>query len=375
MCGDGAVRIREVHLVDFRNLTSVGLDLESRDHFFLGANGQGKTALLEGCCLVTALRSFRTNDLKTTIRREGAGEAGLRFVLEHERRGETEITMRLGRKSKQVIVDGEKLTRLQELMGQFPTVAISSQDIQLLRGGPGDRRRFLDLLMAGARGDYYQLIRRFHQALKERNALLKKRVGGAQRRAFEIELTEVAAALVQARGEVVTALAEDLAKVYAAFAPASEGPSLEFRPDVAIESTAHYRQVLEDVRERDETLQTTTRGPHRDDLSLRLNARSARDFGSEGQQRGLVIALKLAAVRWLRRELGVAPVVLADDVLNELDGPRREAFWKALDPDLQILATGTESPRGAPANGWRFWSVSEGSVTPVASADFERKTT
>jgi DNA replication and repair protein RecF len=369
MCGDGGVRIRELHLVDFRNLASVGLSLEARDHFFLGANGQGKTALLEGCGLITALRSFRTNDLKTTIRREGAGEAGLRVVLEHERRGDTEIAIRLARKSKQVVVDGEKLTRLQELMGQFPMVAISSQDIQLLRGGPGERRRFLDLLMAGARGDYYHLVRQFHQALKERNALLKKRVGGAQRRAFEIELCASGVALHAARKEVLAALAEDLRTVYSAFAPAAEGPSLEYRPDLAMESVDQYRKALDDSKERDELLQTTTRGPHRDDLTLRLNARPAKDFGSEGQQRGLVIALKLAAVRWLRRELSVAPVILADDVLNELDGPRREAFWRALDPDLQILATGTEVPRGKPVGGWFFWSVEEGSVSPLETIE------
>lgn len=358
------VRIRSVHILDFRNLASVRLMLERADSFFLGRNGQGKTALLEACGLMTALRSFRTNDLKTVIRHGGPGESGLRFELEHDQRGATTVELRLGRQKRYLQIDGERVTRLRDMVGLFPTVAISSQDIQLLRGGPGDRRRFLDLLVAGADPDYFEALRNYHQALRERNALLKRRTDAGELKAFEAGLCQSAALVVARRSTIVEALDADLREVYGGFAPAGECPALIYRPHIDSGEPAVFQAALDAHRERDQLLQTTTRGPHRDDLSIDLNGQPARDFGSEGQQRGLVVALKLAAVRWVRRQLGIAPVILADDVLNELDGERQKAFWAGLDDDLQILATGTEKPRGAPRGSWHYWRVEGGVVTP-----------
>lgn len=374
MCGDGGVRLRAIYLRDFRNLASVRVVLGAEDPFFVGRNGQGKTALLEACSLLTALRSFRTADLKTVIRREGSGEAGLRFEIDHDQRGTTEVEIRLGGRGRALLIDGEPITRLRDMVGLFPTVAISSQDIQLLRGSPAERRRFLDLLVAGADPEYFESLRGYHQALRERNALLKRRAGASVLAAFEAVWCASAARVVARREEVVRELATNLQEVYGGFAPTVEAPSLRYRPDVAAEGVEAFREALEQNRERDTVLQTTTRGPHRDDLVLRLNDRSARDYGSEGQQRGVVIALKLAAVRWVRRQLGVAPVVLADDVLTELDGERREAFWGGLDADLQVLATGTEPPRGNRRSSWSFWRVEAGSVIPQENASLSSET-
>ncbi len=360
----GGVRLRLIQLQDFRNLRSIRIVPERGDPFFIGCNGQGKTALLEACSLLTALRSFRTSDLKTVIRRDGPGEAGLRFQLEHESRGETEVEIRIGARTRVLKIDGEPVTRLRDMVGLFPTVAFSSQDIQLLRGSPAERRRFLDLLVAGADPEYFEHLRSHHQALRERNALLKRKQGVEVLKAFEHIWAETACQVMQRRRAVIRSLAEDLRTVYSAFAPAGEVPDLRYRPDVEGEEPEVFREVLESQRERDMVLQTTSRGPHRDDWVLRLNDRAARDFGSEGQQRGLVIALKLAAVRWLRRQLRIAPVVLADDVLNELDAQRRTAFWDVLDPDLQVLATGTERPLGARRHDWAFWKVEGGEIIP-----------
>ena len=362
MCGHERVRIRSIHLQDFRNLPIVKINLATSNPFFVGRNGQGKTAILEACSLLTALRSFRTSDLKTVIRREGPGAAGLRFEIDHDQRGAPSVEIHLASGGRTLRIDGEAVTRLRDMVGLFPTIAISSQDIQLLRGSPTERRRFLDALIAGMDPAYFEALRSYHQALRERNALLKRRADSGVLYAFETVLYEAAVKVVARRKTVVDALAEDLRDVYAGFAPAAELPSLRYRADVEATEVGLFRSVLEAQRERDLALQTTTRGPHRDDLLLRLNERSARDFGSEGQQRGLVIALKLAAVRWVRRQLQVAPVILADDVLNELDGERREAFWRGLDSDLQVLATGTEPPRDTRSDEWAFWEVESGRV-------------
>lgn len=374
MCGDERVRIRSIHLIDFRNLASVELSLGQQDPFFLGRNGQGKTALLEACSLMTALRSFRTNDLKTLIRHEGAGESGLRFEIEHDQRGDTSIELRIGRQRRYLQIDGERVTRLRDMVGLFPTVAISSQDIQLLRGGPGERRRFLDLLVAGADPGYFEALRDYYQALRERNALLKRRSGGAELKAFEAGLCVAAAGVVSRRSAVVQELEADLQALYGGFAPANEQPAVRYRANVEGEEPAVFQAALDSHRERDQLMQTTTRGPHRDDLVLSLNGQPARDFGSEGQQRGLVVALKLAAVRWVRRRLGIAPVVLADDVLNELDAERQAAFWGGLDDDLQILATGTEKPRGSRSTGWNYWRVGGGGIAPLEAVPVSAQT-
>jgi DNA replication and repair protein RecF len=363
------VRILGVHLQDFRNIALAHLALGGRDAFFRGRNAQGKTALLEACGLLTAVRSFRTTDLRHLVRHEGAGEARVRLVVEHEHEGEAEIELAFRGGRREVQVDGERVRRLQDFVGRFPVIAICSEDLDLLRGGPGERRRFLDLVLAASQGSYYEHLRHYTRLLRERNALLKKGRSGAELAAFDVPLARAGSALVVARREGIAALDADLGELYRVYAPAAETVRLAYQPKLDAEEAETFRAALRRGEERDRAMGSTLVGPHRDELAIQLQGRPARDYGSEGQQRGVVLALKLAAFRGLRRTLGITPVVLADDVLNELDGSRRRLFWEALEDGVQVLATGTEPPRGARPGGWEWWEVEAGTFSAAPKVE------
>lgn len=355
------MRLLRLHAENFRNLDLAAVGVEANSVFLLGANGQGKSNLLEAAGLVTAVRSFRTTETRPLIR-QNQSQARVFFRIDHEERGETEITLTLASGAKQIEVDGEKVNRLSDFIGQFPSVALCSEDIQLLRGSPTLRRRALDLMLAATDSAYFTALSRYHRALRDRNKLLKDKAAPAMRRPFERLLAEEAVKLVSARQAGVAALSESLETCYRELCNAEEAPALQYKVDTPIADAGDFLKLLEQQSRRDEILGSTQRGPHRDDLSFRLKGRPARDFASDGQQRGLVVAFRLAQLRYFAAQSGVAPVVLADDVLGELDPERRAGFWRAVGPDLQVIATGTEPPEGD-ARDWKMIHVREGKFT------------
>jgi len=155
-------------------------------------------------------------------------------------------------------------------------------------------------------------------------------------------------------------LGEVLTRIYGGIAEADEGPGLIYRPNVDCHDVEAYRRQLHDGRSRDRIMGATQRGPHRDDFNLSLHVGGAREYASDGQQRGLCVALRVAQAVFYRERLGVTPVLLADDVLGELDPVRRQGFWRACPQDLQIVATGTELPND-PEN-WTVFRIEGGRV-------------
>jgi len=359
------MRLDGLNLQNFRNIAGASLTFAGASHFLLGPNGQGKTNLLEAIGLVTALRSFRTQETRPLLR-EGTREAGVLYRLSHEQRGGTEVRLDLRAGSKTLHVDGERVRRLGDHLGAFPTVVLSSDDIQLLRGSPGLRRRFLDLTAAAVEPAYFAALRDYHRALKERNSLLRSPgFAPALAEPYEKILARAAAVLVGRREAVCAELAEDLRSAYAELAQAEEAPGLGYRPKSAGADAAAFREVFAAQRGRDREAGMTRHGPHRDDVALLMQGRDAQAYASEGQQRGLVVALRLAQLRWFQRGSGLAPVVLADDVLGELDPRRREGFWRVIGPELQVIATGTVPPPRTPGRAWRILKVHGGTFNEV----------
>ena len=195
---------------------------------------------------------------------------------------------------------------------------------------------------------YLQTLQTYGRALGERNALLKR--GGAVDReldAFEQILAPAAAALIEARTNGLAALSTKVKAAYSSLCAddAPERSGLNYEPNFSEPSAEALLARLEMGRGRDAQFRTTLVGPHRDDFSFSVHGTAAKDFASEGQQRSLVLALRLAQTAWFHEKSGVRPVLLADDVLGELDPIRRRRFWSAIDPESQVIATGTESSR------------------------------
>lgn len=351
--------LTKLTIQNFRNISLAELSFTGRRHFLLGGNGQGKTNLLEATGYVTALRSFRTAEHRLLIRR-GESEAAIAYLFEHDELGETPVQVRIQSGSRRVRIDQERVPRLADIIGKFPAVVFSSDDIQLVRGSPSGRRRWMDLVLAAGDKNYFQALQRYHRALQSRNSLLKQRASIPEIEAFEAIMAPLAELLLQLRRTHLGALIPHLERHYEQITGGNEVGLLQYRPDLSLETTEEILRYWSDGRLKDLQYGVTQRGPHRDELVFQVNGRSARDYGSEGQQRGLVLALRLAQIDYFREALRMLPILLADDIVNELDPRRRECFWQAIGDEMQLIATGTSLPGG---DGWQVFDVDDGAFT------------
>jgi len=357
----GLVRFQKITLQGFRNLPLVDVTLAGKRTFLCGANAQGKTNFLEAAGYVTALRSFRGAETRALL---GLGQAqtGLAFVVEHEHFGESRVTISLTPQGREVSWEQGRVTRLADFIGKFPTVVFSSQDSQFLRGAPALRRRWLDLTMAAMDSVYLTALQSYTRGVAERNMLLKQggRDAGALE-AFEHEMAVHAVTLFAKRTIGLAELSGFFCTALARLVPEGELAGLVYAPDIAVTAREALVALLAKSRPRDTLLKSTERGPHRDDLELLLNGRPARQFASEGQQRCLVIALRLAQAAYFKAKRGVTPVLLCDDVLGELDPERRRKFWASLEGEPQVIASGTSLPQMDGA-AWQVLQVERGRI-------------
>ena len=361
------MRLSKLTLRHFRNAGFATLEFSGGRHFLSGANGQGKTNLLEAAGFITALRSFRATDNRLLIG-HGQHTAAIAAELEHERQGKTNVTIKLRQDGRELWCDQVRVTRLADHLGKFPTVVFSSQDLLLVRGAPAGRRRWLDLTLAAMDAAYLQALQTYGRALAERNALLKAgRPAEAQLAAFEQILAPAAAELIARRATGLRELGAGLQSAYAQLCAGAEPAELDYEPNFGEPSAESLLARLESGRARDAQFRTTLVGPHRDDFCFRVRGTAARDFASEGQQRSLVLALRLAQAGWFHEKSGVRPVLLADDVLGELDPARRRRFWSATDPEAQVIATGTSRPDAA-LGAWQVFEVADGTFTETPAA-------
>ena len=358
--------LRRVGLRNFRNIKETNLEFVSGNNFLLGPNGHGKTNLLEAIGFMTAMRAFRTSDQRSLIR-HGEDEAAVAFKLEHEICGATDLTVRLRSHGRSVEVDGVPVRKLAEVIGRFPSVIFASEDIQLIRSGPAFRRRQIDLFLSSIDSEYFTCLMRYHRSLRDRNALLKLEAGDEQLDAFEQVMAPLASKISIARLELATALDASLSAFYFGLSEGREKPGFHYRPDVSADAAKNWLDVYRSGRVRDRQLRATQKGPHRDDFRLLLEDRDSQEFASEGQQRGLVLALRFAQLETIRKRSGVAPIILADDVLGELDSERRERFWCHLESDTQVIASGTDRPDPEGNRAWHFIRADAGKFRPETS--------
>jgi DNA replication and repair protein RecF len=352
--------LRKLTLSHFRNVPLASLAFEGTRQFFAGSNGQGKSNLLEAAGCLTALRSFRTPDSRNLIMHDCA-EAGIACEVEREGSGAERVTIKIRRDGKELWHGDKKCSRLAEHVGRFPTVVFSSQDLQLIRGAPALRRRWLDLTLSAMDSEYLRTLQDYTRALAGRNSLLRRHEAGVPKEltAFDRTLAPAGARIVAMRAARIEELSRETRAAYARLSEKSEGAELAYKTSLSGVAADQMLALLESGRARDLQAGTTLTGPHRDDLGFSVSGVDAADFASEGQQRSVMLALRLAQAAWFHSCSHVRPVLLADDVLGELDPARRERFWSALDPESQVMATGTGLPDGSPG-AWQVFTVAAG---------------
>lgn len=334
------MRLVRLRLRDFRNYARLDAEFQPGCHLFHGNNAQGKTNILEAIYLLATLRSFR-----------GAGGAQM---VRHGQKGyfvgatvlsDTEHQCRVywSPQQRSLTLDSQPVRRLSEYLGVLRAVVFSSEDLQLVKGPASRRRRFMDLLLTQTYPEYLPLLQRYTQALRSRNALLKRPLcDEAALESFTRELVEAGEPLIRRRHELLPRLAPLVEEAYGRIA-GDEELRLQYQPSVK----ADFAVELAQSRGRERTLRSTVIGPHRDELLFSIQGRAVEAFGSEGQKRSVTIALKMAQAEYLTALHGSPPILLIDDILGELDARRRRAFVPLLQrvdqAGSQVFITATEA--------------------------------
>jgi DNA replication and repair protein RecF len=327
----------------------------------LGDNAQGKTNILEAIYLMATLRSFRGVGGAQMIRHGQKGYfVGGRVVGQ----GDHDIKMYWSVRERSLSLDGQPVKKLASYLGALRTVIFCTEDLQLVKGPARARRRFMDLLLAQTHPGYLPLLQRYMRAVRARNALLKQRsTDEASLEGFSRELVATGTQLVRARADLIPRFSPLARLAYRRIAHDAEELRLEYQPSVQQD----FALELARARARERSYRSTLVGPHRDELPLLLNEKSAAQFGSEGQKRTLAIALKMAQAEYLAGIHGSAPVLLIDDVMGELDVKRRSGLLPLLEQarktSSQVFMTCTEEnwPRELGRDLSR-WEVREGSL-------------
>ena len=390
------VHLAHLRLRDFRNYTRLDADFAPGFHLLLGDNAQGKTNILEALYLMATLRSFRGVGGAQMIRHgqkgyfvggavvggtvpasltssslsanrvggEGRGEVAIspqiqnpspqpspRLGGERETKiltahSEREIKIYWSARERKLALDGQPVKRLGDYLGALRAVVFCTEDLHLVKGTARARRRFLDLLLAQTQPAYLSLLQRYMRAVRARNALLKhSRPGGTDEAtldSFSRELVELGNQLIRMRTELAPKFSPLARLAYRRISNNAEELRIEYQPSVKKDFAVELAQS----RNRERTYRSTLVGPHRDDLQLLFNGKSAAQFGSEGQKRTLAIALKMAQAEYLTGIHGSAPVLLIDDVMGELDVKRRSGFLPLLEQARktsgQVFMTATE---------------------------------
>ena len=343
------MHLAHLRLRDFRNYTRLDADFSPGFHLLLGDNAQGKTNILEAVYLMATLRSFRGVGGAQMIRH---GQKGYFVGGNTVGQGEHEVKIYWSARERKLGLDGQPVKRLGDYLGTLRAVVFCTEDLQLVKGAARGRRRFLDLLLAQTQPAYLPLLQRYMRAVRARNALLKhSRPAGPTRprwTAFRANSSSWAIELIRLRTELAPKFSPLARLAYRRISNDAEELRIEYQPSVKKDFAVELAQS----RNRERTYRSTLVGPHRDDLQLLLNGKSAAQFGSEGQKRTLAIALKMAQAEYLAGIHGSAPVLLIDDVMGELDVKRRSGFLPLLEQarktsgQVFMTATGENWPSG-----------------------------
>ena len=344
------MRITRLELRDFRNYEEFDLEPSPGLTVLVGPNAAGKTNIIEAVQLVTATRSFRRPRFEELVR-WGAEGARVRLRAEKdERLLETEMTVDAsGQRTYRV--NGQAKRRFSEISGALPSVVFTPEDLSLVKGPAERRRAAIDDLGEQLSPTYGSLRRDYARVVKQRNALLRDGADLAQMEALDEQLVVLGARLVTHRLRLLERVMSHAAGGYAAMAA---GEQLDFsyadRCGLATcdstqtgEIESAIRRELERRRSEERARATTLAGPHRDDVVFTVGGREARSFASQGQQRTVALAWKLAEVQVVREVLRTDPVLLLDDVMSELDAMRRAALSELVSSEIQTLVTTTNA--------------------------------
>lgn len=368
------MRVKSLQLTNFRNYAHAAIEPGEGVTVFTGPNAQGKTNVLEALHLCCLGRSHRTPRDEELVR--WGEEAAKVNILTEQRDGTHEVTILLAKnqkKKKTVRIGSRQAERIGELFGHVCGVLFSPEDLQIVKSGPSERRRFIDMQLSQLRPAYFYALQRAVKTLGQRNALLKEIArDGSLLRTLDLwdeQLADYGAIIAENRREAIEKLSQYAASVHASLTGGREELRLWYISQAADAQNPRERLLerLHAARSEDLRRMTTSVGVHRDDIGISINGREARLFGSQGQQRSAVLALKLAQLELAWKERGEAPILMLDDVMSELDPGRRRQLIERIDR-VQTFVTCTDLSDLAGARQDAVYQVQAGTLEIMGGA-------
>lgn len=338
------MKINHIEIENYRNISSLSLDFDSVNIIY-GENAQGKTNLLEAIYLFTGVKSFRGAKDKDLIK-FGKELSKIRIDFENKNRIQTaEISIK-GKRS--TVLNGVKKNSPSALGEELKAVIFSPVHLSMVKDGPSERRKFIDGALCQLKSNYRSVLKEYNRCLAQRNMLLKDMTVHSSLEdmlyIWDKNFAKAGAKIIYQREKYTEALLPYAKEVFSGLSGGREeidivlNGSFDYKGLDTAQIENKLMQTLQNCRTEDIINKITTEGPHRDDLAVLINGKSARTFGSQGQQRSCVLALKLAEAGLLREMTQDEPVALLDDVMSELDEKRQDYILNHI-KDWQIFIT------------------------------------
>ncbi len=344
------LHIKSILLKNYRNYEDLDIRLNKGINILYGQNAQGKTNILESIHLLSTGKSHRSQKDSELIR-WNQDDARIKIAYEKENE-EQSIEMYLHRNTKkQIKLNGVKLTKIGELIGNLHTVIFSPDHMKIIKEGPSERRRFVDIIMSQAKPGYYYHLVQYLKVLEQRNNLLLE--GKKNEKllktidVWDEQLAEFGSRLIKSRALFIRRINEYAEEIHYRITRDREKLDIRYKSSVPYgeenetEIKKRFRENLYDFREIDARRGLTHKGPHRDDVLIYIDGNEARTFSSQGQQRTALLSLKLAELEYIKNETNDVPVLLLDDVFSELD-TQRQYFLIEFISSIQTIITCTD---------------------------------
>ncbi len=349
------MKIRKLHLENFRNHSNTTIECADGANVFLGNNGAGKTNIVEGLAYLCVTKSFyAANDLTALKIGESAFRISGELISDTGSECGVQISYDGSAGEKKYFINGKPVQRLSTAIGKFPVVILSPEYSGITFGSPSDRRKFLDFIISQSSARYLEDVLEYRKILRQRNKILSDgRMFGSDSaetlESWSEGLIEYGSRVVQRRWEFVHEFEPYLRTAYEAIAGEYEKPKSEYVSPVISESIPNgekiqeeYNRLLLESKHEERRIGSTLVGPHRDDLLFTLNEMELRRYGSQGQHRTFLIALKIAEFEFLRSVSNETPILVLDDVFSELDAQRSGRLIEMVSPMGQYFITTTD---------------------------------
>ncbi len=357
--------IEKLELSNFRNYETLEIELSKGVNILYGDNAQGKTNILEALYMGCTTKSQRAVKERELIKFE-SNESHIRLYIRKKDIGR-KIDMHIRKNSaKGVAVDGIPIAKSAELYGMINIISFSPDDLTIIKSGPAERRRFIDMELCQLDRTYMYNLSAYNKALAQRSVLLKQIDGNKELEStvsiWDEQLVRYGEYIIEKRETFIKEIGETAAKIHSRITD-GEQLKLIYRPNSSKEQLGVNIAMS---RDRDIALKINNVGPHRDDLEFEINGEDARKYGSQGQQRTVALTLKLAEIELVREKIGDDPVLLLDDVLSELDRNRQNQLLNSIS-DIQtvITCTGLEEFVSDRIKYDRIYYVEKGKVEEV----------